>query len=271
MRKILFLLLCITVSLFAFSQNKNAKQSLSIGIGPSFPLGDFGSKDLGDNGAGFAGIGQALNIDYVLPFSKNFGFVVSATGQRNPVNTKKLEESFNKAVFRPSYLVFGGSVTSPVVVPPVKYEHWNFEKGTWWSGNVMAGIQMSSEPDKNGLNFYSRLLFGAQYVSMPKFQGKSETDTLIATFTQTTSHGIGFAYGFSAGMNYSLNNKTFLFANAGWTGTTKIKMEDINTTMVVVKNPGSIGGMSVSSSSTTGDGKQDFQTLNITFGIGIRL
>ena len=270
MRKILILLLCINVSLFAFSQNKKAKQSLSIGIGPSFPLGDFGSKDLSDNGAGFAGIGQALNIDYVLPFSKNFGFVVSATGQRNPVNTKKLEESFNQTVFSTPYLIFGGGVTSPVLIPAIKYEHWNFEKATWWSGNAMAGIQMSSEPDKYGVNFYSRVLFGAQYVSMPKFQGKSETDTLIATYTQTTSHGIGFAYSFSAGMNYSLSNKTFLFANAGYTGTSKIKMEDINTTMVVAKNPGTIGG-SISSSSRTGDGKQDFLTLNVTVGIGFRL
>ena len=270
MRKTLILLLCITVSFCAFSQNKNAKQSLSIGIGPSFPLGDFGSKDLNDNGAGFAGIGQALNIDYFLPFSKNFGLIVSATGQRNPVNTKKLEESFNEFVFSPPMLFFGGGFTSPVVIPVIKYEHWNFEQATWWGGNVMAGIQMSSDPDHYGVNFYSRLQFGAQYVSMPEFQGKSETDTLIATYTQTTSHGIGFAYSFSAGMNYSLNNKTFLFANAGYTGTSKIKMEDINTTMVVAKNPGTIGG-SISSSSRTGNGKQDFQTLNVTVGIGLRL
>ena len=269
MRKILILLVCTPVSLFTFSQNKNAKQSLSIGIGPSFPLGDFGSKDLNDNGAGFAGIGQALNIDYFLPFSKNFGLIVSATGQRNPVNKKKLEESFNEFIFSPAHFDFGG-VIGPVLVPVVKYEHWNFEKGTWWGGNVMAGIQMSSEPDHYGVNFYSRVQFGAQYVSMPEFQGKSETDTLIATYSQTTSHGIGFAYSFSAGMNYSLNNKTFLFANAGYTGTSKIKMEDINTTMVVAKNPGTIGG-SISSSSRTGIGKQDFQTLNVTVGIGLRL
>src|SRR4030095_11723883 len=131
MKKIPLLLLCVTVSYFLFSQNKKAEQSLSIAIGPSFPLGDFGSSDLSDNGAGFAGIGQALNINYFLPFSKNFGLIVSASGQRNPVSTKKLEESFNEAIFRMPYLVFGGGVTSPVVMPIIKYEHWNFEKTPW--------------------------------------------------------------------------------------------------------------------------------------------
>jgi len=257
--------------LFSFSQNKNAKQSLSIGIGPSFPLGDFGSNDLSDNGAGFAGIGQALNINYHLPFSKNFGLIVSASGQRNPVKTNKLEEAFNDAIFGSPFIYFGGGVSSPVVMPVVKYEHWNFEKNTWLSANVMAGIQMSTEPDNSKIDFYSRMQFGAQYVSMPKFEGKSETDTLIATFTQTSSHGIGFAYSFSGGMNYSMNKKTFLFVNAGWTGTTKIKLEDIQSTFMTVKNPGSLGGMQVSSSTVMGTGKQDFQSLNITFGIGLRL
>ena len=269
MKKILLLLLCVTVSHILFCQNKKPEQSLSIGIGPSFPLGDFGNSELNNDGAGFAGIGQALNINYFLPFDKNFGLIISAAGQRNPLNRKKLEGSFNEAIFSAPFIVFGP--LGPVVTPVVKYEHWNFEKDSWLSGSLMAGIQMSTEPNTKGINFYSRLQFGALYISMPKFEGESKTDTLIASFTQTSSHGIGFAYGFSAGMNYSLNKKTFLFANAGWTGTSRIKLEEITTTLMTIKNPGNPGNMVVSSSSTTGDGKQEFQSLNVTFGIGLRL
>jgi len=187
----------------------------------------------------------------------------------NPINTKTLETEFNDLRFSPSTIYFG--IFGPTLLPTIKYEHWKFEKGSWWASNIMAGIQLSTEPSKTDITFYTRILFGVAYLSMPEFKGESQTDTLIASFTQNGSDGFGFSYGFGAGINYSLNKKTFLLANLGWIGTANIKLKEITSTFVTVKNPGNPGNMVVTSQSTMGDGKQTLQALNVTFGIGLRL
>ena len=267
LRRIAPLLLLIAISQSLFSQNSSTRPSISISVGPSFPLDDFGRSDLRDNGSGFAGIGPALNLAYFHPLNKNIGLVLSGSGQMNPINTRKLESEFNDLRFAPSTLSF----YSPVLLQPIKYEHWKFEKGSWWAANIMAGIQLSTEPAKNDISFYTRVLFGIAYLSMPEFEGQSQTDTLIASFSQNGSDGFGFSYGFGAGINYSLNTKTYLLANLGWNGTANIKLKEITSTSVTIKNPGDPGNMVVSSQTMTGDGKQTLQALNITFGIGFRL
>lgn len=191
----------------------------------------------------------------------------------NPINTKKLESEFNDLRLLQSTIYFGTGF--PIYVPSplqtTKYEHWKFEKGSWWSGNIMAGVQLSTEPSKKDISFYARILFGAAYLSMPEFKGQSQTDTTIASFTQNGSDGFGFAYGFGAGINYSLNKKTYLLTNLGWNGTANIKLKEITSTFVTVKNPGNPANTVVTSQSTMGDGKQTLQALNITFGIGLKL
>ncbi len=265
------LLLLIAISQSLFSQNTGIRPSISISIGPSIPLGDFGRYDLNEGSSGFAGIGQALNVSYVLPFHKNFGLVLSVSGQRNPLNTKKLESEFNEGVFQAAVY---GTGAIPIFVPQptqyIKFEHWDFKKDSWLAGNIMAGVQMNSEPINNNVIFYSRVLIGVNYLSLPDIEGKTETDTTIATFTQTGSDGFGFIFGFSGGINYSISKKSYLLLNVGWIGTADIVLKDIKSTMTVAINPGSPGG-SYSSSYRMGDGIQSIQSLNVTFGIGLKL
>ena len=268
-KKLLLLNLWLISTIISFSQHKS---SLSLSAGPAFPIGSFGNKEIKSSSSGFAKTGPALNISFVHLLNKNWGLSITAYGQRHAYDTKALSAAFANEKFYDQF-VFGGTFPLPIPNPGYsQYPDWKFSKDEWWIAAVMAGgyaeFPSSISP---AMKFMAKVQVGALYAQSPETKGKSETDTVIVTFGQTSSHGTGFAYSLGAGAKYNLNKKLFLMVNLDFIGSNEILFKDITNTTTIVKYPGNPGGSSISQSVITGNGKQRVQSINFFAGLGLHL
>ena len=95
MKKISFaFIVLLTTHFISFSQSATDKRLLSFSVGPAFPLGDFGNKNVDNSRSGFASTGPFLTVEYSFPVAKKFGLVFALHGQNHPLATSKLEEEF---------------------------------------------------------------------------------------------------------------------------------------------------------------------------------
>jgi len=262
----------LTIAVFlivatAFTQ----KSSISLSIGPSFPIGSYGNKEINGSSSGFAKPGPALNISFSHLINKNWGLSLTAFGQRNNYDTEAMEDAFATQKF---YSLMGFSST---IYPPPNptysiYPNWEFAKDEWWIGGLMAGayMQFPSRFSQDFL-FTIKAQVGAVYVESPETKGVSATDTLIAAFSQSGSHGIGFSYSIGAGTHHKLSKKLYWITNLDFLGTNKILFKDITNTTTVVKYPNSPGTTQISQMTMTGSGKQSIQSINFTVGLGFVL
>jgi len=101
------------------------KSFLTLHGGPSFPVGDFGSDNMGNQYAGFAKTGYTVNLNYGYLFNKNAGLTASAF--YNSFGTKQFALSFLEGS--------GGTVT-------LDMDHWKFY-------GLTAGPLMSFDVSKN--------------------------------------------------------------------------------------------------------------------------
>ena len=166
---------------------------------------------------------------------------------------------------------------SSTIYPPPNptysiYPNWEFAKDKWWIGGLMAGAYMQF-PSRFSQDFLFTLKaqVGAVYVESPETKGVSATDTLIAGFSQSGSHGIGFSYSIGAGTHHKLSKKLYWITNLDFLGTNKILFKDITNTTTVVKYPNSPGTTQISQMTMTGSGKQSIQSINFTVGLGFVL
>jgi hypothetical protein len=268
-KKTIASLFFIIICLSAHAQVSNSSNSISLSLGPSFPVGSYGNKEINGSSNGFAKPGPALNISFSHLINKNWGLSLTAFGQRNNYDTKAMEDAFAKQAFY-GPLVFSSYFPLPNPTPTyTTYPNWKFEKNEWWIGGLMAGAYMQF-PSKFSQDFLFTIKAqaGAVYVESPETKGVSTTDTVIAGFSQSGSHGIGFSYSIGAGAQYKLSKKLYWITNLDFLGTNKILFKDITNTLTVVKYPNNPGMTSVSQSVMTGNGKQSIQSINFTVGLG---
>jgi hypothetical protein len=95
-------------------------------------------------------------------------------GQRNPLNTKALEEKYANTPYH-SLIVFGS--TNPPFpnpqppTPQVYYKNWEFEKGAWYAASVLVGGYTILPMNKDGkLSMTLKAGIGAAYVSSPQYK-----------------------------------------------------------------------------------------------------
>jgi len=267
-KKLLITTLLLPIFIVTYSQQKS---SLTVSAGAAFPVGSFGDKEIKSSSSGFAKTGPALNISFLHLLNKNWGLSVTAYGQRNAYDTKALADAFASHKFYNQFVI-GTSFPFPVPNPGYyQYPNWKFNSDEWWIASVMAGgyaeFPSSFSPD---ILFTAKLQAGALYAQSPETKGTSETDTVIVTFYQTSSHGTGFAYSLGAGVKYNLNKKLFLTANLDFVGTNEFLFKDITSTSTTVKYPGNLGSGSISQAVTTGDAKQRVHSINFFIGLGFQ-
>ena len=267
-KKILLVFALLLTGAIAFTQ----KSSISLSFGPSFPIGSYGTKEIKSSSTGFAKTGTALNISFSHLVKQNWGLSLTAFGQRNNYDTKAMEDAFADPKFS-GLLIFSNSIPIPNPNPSyTTYPNWKFEKDSWWIGGLMAGgfMQFPSRFSQDFL-FTIKAQVGAVYVESPETKGVSVTDTVIASFSQSGSQGMGFSYTLGAGAKYNLSKKLYWITNLDFLGTNKILFKDITNVTTVMKYPNNPGMGSVSQSAQTGNGKQNIQSLNFTVGLGIVL
>lgn len=200
MKKILLLSLISFVCFRANSQTVTQKSSIGITIGPSFPIGDFGNKDLANSQSGLAKVGGFLGIDYSYKFSKYFGAMVSAQGRIHGVDENALA-----AYGVPEGTGAGLSITT----------------GVWKVGAIMAGVFQTVPLTKDEkLNLEIKALGGFQSTSSPKLD-VSVSIPGMGSFqtTQESTSSNSFAYVVGAGLKYSLTDAVALKLTGDYNGT----------------------------------------------------
>jgi hypothetical protein len=179
-RALLFLSMLVQMVL-VFSQTNN-KGQISLTIGPAFPTGHFANTNLSNEASGFGIPGEAISLFLAQPFSKDWAFLVSLAGKRNPINTKAFESGFSNLTFSPGIYFGTGPNDPPPQLNYVKYPNWKFEHKSWQYAALQAGIQRRFFIGKqNKVLLTANATEGALGVTSPQLKGSSITDTATAT------------------------------------------------------------------------------------------
>ena len=199
MKKILLFSLISFVYFNVNAQTITHKSTLGITVGPSFPLGDFGNKDLSSSQSGLAKVGGFLGIDYGYRFSKYFGAMVSAQGRVYGVDEKAL---------------------ATYAIPEGVGAGLSISSSTWKMGAIMAGVfQIVPLTKDEKLNLEVRALGGYQSTSSPKVDVRISIPGMGSFQNTQESESVGsFAYLVGAGLKYSLSSSIALKLNGDYNG-----------------------------------------------------
>ena len=266
----IFLLLALN----CFGQNNN--EMIVFSAGPSFPLGSFGSRNIGNSPSpfarpitGFAKPGESAAISYYSKRKGQFGFTMAVQADRNPLNTKKLEKAFSQAKFYQGIGV-GPSLPPPPPTSYKTYPNWKFDKHAWLTASLLAGGYGEFATHHSSLSFITNAMMGFILASSPKLNGNSITDTVTARYEQSSKKGIGFTWLLGGGIKYSASKKVWIYGQLEYTGSSTIKFKKIRTTVTTThSSSGVVDG--ISQSVTTADGKQAINAIHFRIGIGMRL
>jgi hypothetical protein len=270
MKKMLLSLIGLCGLVVAYSQVDYNKNSLSFSLGSSIPIGNFGSTSTSNKYAGYAKIGEAVNLTIAHKLSRKIALVGTLYGQRNALNTALLAKQYEKVAI-PFYYNGNG---------PNYYPNWSFNKKSWYIGSLLLGLNTELLNTQRGkLSVTAKVLAGLAYVQLPELNGNSKTDTSFLVIKQSSATSFAMAYQVGIGINYKCSNKWMLLANVEYFGTNTITFKNI-TEFIAATSGGLIvpGYYSVSNSrmppqvlSQTGYIRQPIGTLNICVGIGLRL
>lgn len=233
MKKSIFsvLFVCLNI-LTAYSQDKGY---IAVSLGPSFPSGDFGSKDLDNEAAGLANTGAIFDITYAQKFGKSLGMTILLRGQANSVDPDPLIDELYAQV------------------PGVP---WSASTGNWGMGGFMAGLYGSFPMGGEKVTFDTRAMIGYISATSPEITISGFADTQY--FWVTTESATGEAFGFliGAGVNFHIGQRLGLLLNFDFLGA-KPEFLDVGTYT-------SLGTL------TYDTYQQQFSTLNIGAGIAYR-
>jgi len=143
MKKIYMVVSLVGLSLSMFGQETKTavekKSYLSVQPGISFPLGNFTSRDLSNEDAGFAVAGFAIDLAYQYEFDKNVGIAVQGFYNRNDVAIRKLRDQTGVPNLSLDHWQFLGLVAGPVFTYPISDK----VKGDF---RVMGGFATANSP-----------------------------------------------------------------------------------------------------------------------------
>jgi hypothetical protein len=252
------------------SQSISDKNTLSIWVGPSFPLGNFSSTDPSNYSSGYANPGGSAILSFEHKVKKELGLVVMIYGERNGLNTSALAAQFENTGF------FAGYVPGP----PRYYPNWTIDKNSWYLESVLAGVSEEIPLEKNNdISFIAKGLIGIAYGQSPRLNAKSRSDTSYTTITQNGASAFGFSYLLMAGVKCRLNSKIQLLVTVDYFGTTPLEFENLTESIITTNGGLTIPKLySFSNSvdpiiavSSTGSSKQPVGSINVHVGLGLTL
>jgi hypothetical protein len=262
----LLLFLVFTV----LAQDGKNPSRLEIGLGASIPIGTHSSGEINRHIKGFANTGQAVSISYYHRTKSKLGFLMMLSAQRNPLNTKALEEKYSNAPF----YTFTPSSGPPLPMTPKYYDNWNFNKEAWHTFSLMFG-GYTNIPFNAGskFSFNAKAAIGVVYASSPEYKGIMQSDTAVIAIQQMDDHAIGFSYCLSPALHYSITPATQLTFNLTYFGTLNMNFKDVETAGTAMEQqPGQPGpNTTYSGWKFTSNLEQSIQTINICLGLSFRL
>lgn len=177
-----------------------SKSAVNISVGPSFPTGDFGSKNLYDNNSGLATTGAFAEISYSYQFSKFFGFIAAVKGKVHSVDKSTLA----------SYSVPEGVGAS-----------LSISATPWRAGNIMAGA-FQSIPITSDEKFVFEIkeMAGVQFTKSPAIKVSVVVPNMGSfTSNEEAQNATSFAYTFGLGFKYNINKTIGLRLYGDYNGT----------------------------------------------------
>lgn len=233
MKKTLFLFVLIFCSAtFSYSQNKGY---VSISIGPSIPIGDFASKDVNNNSAGFAKTGAVLDISFAYKLGKNLGVCAMLRGQA---------DNFDNAAFGNVLAIQTGV-------------NWSVKSNPWSIGGLMFGAN-ASYPINKKISFESKAMIGFLRVASPEINTTISGTGGANWVKQNSVVSTSFSYLLCGGFKFDIGKKTCLLTNLDYL-VSKPEFRNVEVTS-------SNGGAPQLSTF-----RQSIQTINFSIGVGLLL
>lgn len=260
-------ILFFSLPVFCFGQPGLSKNSVSLSLGASVPVGNFSKTDMNNDLSGFAKTGEYVHLTFEHRLGNGNGpaILLRFYGQRNGLNTQAFADQFKNLPF---YLNGGPQ--------PVFYSTWNVQKKAWMLGSLMAGVK-ENFPLSSGrkFSFFLEGMIGAAYLQAPTLNAVGHTDTSVVEVTQSASSGTGISYCLGTGITYAVAKNLQLTFHLGYFGTGEIKFK--NVTEHVIGTTGGLGipgDFSLSNSlgptfsySNTGTAKQTVGSVNAGVGL----
>jgi hypothetical protein len=224
----------MVILLLASNVYSQDKGYIAVSLGPSIPTGDFASKDMDNNSAGFAKTGAIFDISFRYKLKNNFGVTAILRGQANQLDAQAIaDEMSNK---------FGISGT--------------VKTNSWGIGGLLVG-GYSTIPVAKQLTFESRLMIGFVTASSPDISINFNIMSESGWVKQNTVTSSAFAYLAGVGLKYDAGKRVCLLANIDYLGA-KPKFKDVETAF-------SDGTLEKDTFT------QQFGSVNVGVGIGYRL
>lgn len=228
---LILILLLNTIGLYA-----QDKGYIAVSLGPSIPLGDFASKDIDKESAGFAKTGAIFDISFGYKLGKNFGVSALLRGQANKTDAQAMaNEMVSKIPFEMNVRV---------------------ESQAWSLGALMVG-GYGSFPVEKKFSVESRLMIGFISATLPKVTFDLSDADGSGWVKRSSTTGTSFAYLIGAGIKYDAGKRVSVLANIDYMGANP-EFSDVEVT-------NSIGDYSKNTFS------QKYGSINIGFGVGYRL
>jgi hypothetical protein len=203
------LLLIFLISLVRLqAQEAFSHWSAGLSVGPSFPTGHFGSKNIQDAKAGSAGVGIGAEITGGYAFNRSFGAALVINGQEDGLVAPPGQTSLVPVTAMPSIVVHNG--------------HWKIARF------LAGGVFNQPLSPRRGLSLGVRLLGGVLRTSIPGYSYSFLSGATGQLGGVSTGSGKipgnvlpwTFCYQADAGLKWRLPHRIYLVADAGYAGAT---------------------------------------------------
>jgi opacity protein-like surface antigen len=232
-----FLTLMVILLLNTFTSFSQDKGYIALSLGPSFPLGEFASKDMDNESAGFAKPGAIFDLSFGYKLGKNVGVTALLRGQSNKLDGNAISNEMSKQL--------PDDVSEQTKV------------GSWAIGAFLAGVY-SSIPVAKQVTFETRLMMGVLSVKAPEILIDLTGPGGTAWVKQKSASTTAFAYLAGIGIKYDAGKRVAVLANIDYLGAKpQFDNVEITTNLLDLQNE-------------TNDYTQDFGSINVSFGIGYR-
>lgn len=192
---ILILIILLTITVQSEAQDK--KGYISLSLGPSFPIGDFSSKDIDNGKAGFAATGGLLEISFAYKLGEgNFGITALLRDQVNLFDNQSFVNEFTSKF-------------------PTTY--WTVEGDGWGMGAFLFG-GYGSFPFAKKASFDTRLMLGVSVATSPEITITETEKGKTTWLNQSSASTSAFTYLIGAGFKYEIGKRLCLLTNLDYLG-----------------------------------------------------
>jgi hypothetical protein len=199
-------------------EKKPHKGFIGISAGPSWPVGNFGKNNDGNENAGFAERGYNFNgIDFGYKFVPSFGLALSFKGANVPLDVQTIANNYaqeygGEFTVKSTRWNYGGIYIGPIVSIPTKIIDIDFR--------LMTGLMVAFAPDID-------IRRGTEYVNQKGSAGPSISVSLGSGLRYHLSR----SFSITAGFDYLLARPVF---NVEYTSNNSIESETVYQNITII-------------------------------------